>query len=129
MKRYMTVVKAPVITPIELGWSSKDEKFITLFTHHAVERMQDYKFDISTMNVPLMLIAEQVIDLKNKTTFALVDNDTQTTMICRIEVYDDLTICIAVITVLNHIPYHTKKKDFALQNVKRIFMIGDVTRG
>lgn len=124
MSKGTIILKSPTVTPIQLAWSSLGERFITSFSSHAMERLVDYKLDVNTVNVPIALLANEMLDFKNNTNFAIIDSELQNTLVCNLTCYDDLTIEITVITLLNHVPYSKKHGDFALYNIETILMTG-----
>lgn len=115
-----TTLVAPTVTPISFPWKQSGEDFITYFSHHAIERLQEYRIDLTTINHPIVKLADSILELPVGNTFAVIDERTQTTTILEIESGYDLTIYLNVITVINSTTYWDKKNDFALK-VDRIF--------
>ena len=108
-------IKQPTATPMNFPWNALGENFITYFTLHSIERLQEYRIDLTTINHPITKLANQILDMKIGNKFAIVDKITDVSIICEIESAYDLSIYINVITVVRGTTFEKKVNDFALR--------------
>ena len=115
IKDYKNTLRAQTSTPMSFPWSDSGENFITYFTLHSIERLQEYKIDLTTINYPITKLPNQILDMKIGSKFAVVNKTLDLTIICEIESAYDLSIYINVITVIKGTTFEKRANDFALK--------------
>ena len=115
IKDYKNTLRTQTSTPMSFPWSDSGENFITYFTLHSIERLQEYKIDLTTINYPITKLSNQILDMKIGSKFAVVNKTLDLTIICEIESAYDLSIYINVITVVKGTTFEKRANDFALK--------------